>query len=227
MFGEALIDRSDCFLGEPQWQAAFCRFIRTEKSLHKRLELKLWSLEVLVPGFMREADEIIYGHREGSTNDLFMRMRRHKLESLRLEEEASCETDNSEKVCYRMLENLALAYGADILVNRTMISLEPLSPGSGILEDETMDLANKIFATGSHLQLHAPRADLLIARATQVARMAESTHTLVQAATEGRLDVLRNGRITPEIWETQSRGVGRKELVGGFSSLYDTTSTPL
>ena len=94
IFGEALIDRSECFLGEPQWQAAFARFIRIENSLHKRLELKLWSLEVSIPGFMAEADQFVYETSksgEMDLNDLMTRLRRHKNESLRLEEEASCE----------------------------------------------------------------------------------------------------------------------------------------
>jgi NTP pyrophosphatase (non-canonical NTP hydrolase) len=219
IFGEALIDRTDCFLGEPDWQAAFNDFINFETSAYKANEIKLWSLEVKIPGLMKEADEVIHAVDHASDveqSSLHKRLRIHRKESLQLEEEAASRTDNEQDLYFKNLESLALAYGADILVNRTIISLDPRAADAAAIETETMGLADKVLATAQALQVHAQRGDLLVGRAILVARMANRTHNSVVSAIEGCGEFLDASKkhIAPNIWEDQCRLLGRKEFSG-------------
>jgi hypothetical protein len=183
------------------------------------IELRLWSIEVLVPGLMREADEIIHSSASPSEEaqiSLQNRLQDHRKESLRLEEDAASLTDDEQDLYFKNLENLALAYGADILVSRTVISLNPLAIGASAMEAETMDLASKVLAMAQALQVHAPRGDLLIGRAMLVAKMANRTHASVCSAIEGCVEFIDASRkhIARSTWEDQCKLLGRKDVFG-------------
>ena len=164
---------------------------------------------------MKQADTLILQPTEDDEEDmelLMLDLFYHRTLSQQLKEEAIPSTDACRKEMYRSMENLGLAYGADILVNRTRVALDPLAKGAAALERETRELANKIVQMSEQLLSSATRGDLLISRAMQVAAMADQTHELFVAAIAGDpacIDAQTN-RVAPAVWGHMCELVGRR-----------------
>ncbi|KIW08570.1 uncharacterized protein PV09_00535 [Verruconis gallopava] len=218
VFGEAMLQNKDCFLGDAEWQQTLREIMETDSPIVPPLLVGIWAMQARLPRLIRQTSELVLSGScdTESAAIVNINLRRFREMSLRWRTWALRCANRFGQDSSKLPENLAIAYAGDIIANRALVALGPLHLKAASLEAETLELREKIVRTARQLQESAARGDALIARTLQVATMAEACHKDFSKAMNGDPGYVdeNTGYVAPKVWQHFNGLMGRKVIPG-------------
>jgi hypothetical protein len=185
LINECFLRQIDCFLEDPKWSNAILKLQRQSTFI-----TSLLNAQAKLPRFVRIAKDFVVGEHPGDAIEKLRaldEMHDVKEFSYRWEEELEKHRQINDDIL-NLHELPCAVWALQINLNRIMVALDPLAEDAHILEEETLELSEKIlewWSTSSKLE--GERDDRLYTFPIPSAQIALATKYEWRCAVEGRL----------------------------------------
>jgi hypothetical protein len=234
IFIESLFRNKDCFLEGERWTRALKGMAVTEPPNSERHEnvIELWiDVFPLARLFHQTTDYIMYNDavKPGVVLDIVLEcyeLRRKHIDWRARYGAFTRQHNACTGGSFKAREFCAVSFASQLLVDRFIIALEPLSPGAKDLEIEVQEMADMIALMYDEAKFSEDwQCDLLMARKTLFSQGARDTKDDWEKALDGDEDCLSNkGTLSKELFAEWNQKMGRDYESKGC---YQTMASPV
>lgn len=211
LINECFLRQIDCFLEDPKWAGTILQLQRQSTFISSLL-----NAQAKLPRYARIAKDFVMGEHPGSTIEKLRalgEMHDVKEFSYRWEEELDKHRRVNDAVL-NLHELPCAVWALQINLNRVMVALDPLAEDAQILEEETLELSEKVlewWSTSSNIE--GERNDRLFTYPIPSAQIALATKWDWRCAVEGRLGYVnrKRGVVDRRVFESYTTLIRAKD----------------